>query len=792
MALTPQEIAELDAYFGNAKQGSSGVWAGVGKTIGLDPETTKDVAKAIPSKAAEGIARLPFWANDLVNSAAQGITRLGGAAYEGLGGELSVEQAKALTNFKPVYGSDELAIEPLKEAGVPFYEPKTPLGKAAGTIAELGTSVYGTVKAPQIVEGAVNATKRLARVNPEKVASFRQAGITPTLADVSDSNVVKTAQNLVGEVPFSAGIIDKARTQTFDDAEKLLKSVGLGEAKTPAQAGQVVREGLLSYKSKGQQVIGKLYDNFDKYVPATEKIQARPIGAAISEITARPTEGLQKLFQKSEGGRFTKTIIDDLSVNNGILPYNAIKNYRTLIGGKLKDSFLLKTEDEAVYSRLYGALTDTMREAAKAKGPQALKAFERANAVNAAFMQKMQTKIEPLLKKPEVEQLFNSVLTNSKIGAKSQSVMNSLDRESQNIVRGSLIKQMGDDVANEFSATKFATKFKGLEPEARNAMMTGLSATEKNKLTKAVDALLEVKGTAGKANNSRTAYTGIMAGLPAGAYFSPTTTGASLATANISARLMTKQKFINWLASAPKAMTKNPEAYLSRLSAVAAADVSLADDVDRFKRSVIEPTPLKAAPALTNDDIRLLDDYFKNEQPPAPTNDNVPVEPLIPSVGQQGALPDSIKQNEGLRHVAYVDTIGNRTVGYGFNMDSGVARKVWKKAGLQRDFDAVYDGQEALSDLDAEALGTASFNIALDDATSLYDNFPNLSEPRQKALLDLSYQLGKTRLKEFDKFNAAVRAGKWNEAVRQLLKTKYATQVPKRSREVARQLLRDA
>ena len=49
-----------------------------------------------------------------------------------------------------------------------------------------------------------------------------------------------------------------------------------------------------------------------------------------------------------------------------------------------------------------------------------------------------------------------------------------------------------------------------------------------------------------------------------------------------------------------------------------------------------------------------------------------------------------------------MDTTGNKTVGYGFNMDSAFMR-VWDRAGVQSDSKRVYNGEQALSPAEAEA-----------------------------------------------------------------------------------------
>lgn len=156
------------------------------------------------------------------------------------------------------------------------------------------------------------------------------------------------------------------------------------------------------------------------------------------------------------------------------------------------------------------------------------------------------------------------------------------------------------------------------------------------------------------------------------------------------------------------------------------------------------------------------------------------------------SLPSDIKKDEGLKHSVYYDATGNKTVGYGFNMDSGIAKRAWKTAGIPVPFDAVYSGNAAISDAHAQALGNTSFNIATQDASDIYKDLGRLSQSRQEALLNLSYQLGKPTLQKFKSFNSAVNRGAWPEAVRYLLKSDYAQQAPGRAREVARKLLRNS
>lgn len=159
---------------------------------------------------------------------------------------------------------------------------------------------------------------------------------------------------------------------------------------------------------------------------------------------------------------------------------------------------------------------------------------------------------------------------------------------------------------------------------------------------------------------------------------------------------------------------------------------------------------------------------------------------------EQSALPPDLAADEGLRLTAYNDTEGFRTVGRGLNLDSGIARNVWKAAGIDVPFDDVYAGKAGITQAQADKLAMQSLKIAMEDASALYKDLPDYSQSRKEALINLSYQMGRPNLAEWTNFNAAVRGGKWTEAARILLKSDYGRKYKNRANGIARKLLRDA
>lgn len=181
--------------------------------------------------------------------------------------------------------------------------------------------------------------------------------------------------------------------------------------------------------------------------------------------------------------------------------------------------------------------------------------------------------------------------------------------------------------------------------------------------------------------------------------------------------------------------------------------------------------------------------YQQAPQPqPAPT-----LEPLdFPQQQKPQSSLTPTQQNEGFRGTVYNDMMGNPTIGYGFNLNSGIAPKVWEQAGFDpKALPLVKAGKLSISEQHGEALYRAAEKIATDDARKYVSNFNELSEPRKAALIDLSYQLGYPRLAKFETVKKHIENGKFALAARELTASKWFKQTGKERRNwVLQQLVR--
>ena len=127
---------------------------------------------------------------------------------------------------------------------------------------------------------------------------------------------------------------------------------------------------------------------------------------------------------------------------------------------------------------------------------------------------------------------------------------------------------------------------------------------------------------------------------------------------------------------------------------------------------------------------------------------------------------EQLKVDEGLRLQPYRCTAGALTIGYGRNLD------------------AVGITQE-----EADIMLRADVEIAEKGAQALVgDVWTALSPTRQAVLINMTFNLGRTRLAAFKNFLAALRAADYQTAADEMLDSRWATQVGDRAYRLARQM----
>lgn len=130
-------------------------------------------------------------------------------------------------------------------------------------------------------------------------------------------------------------------------------------------------------------------------------------------------------------------------------------------------------------------------------------------------------------------------------------------------------------------------------------------------------------------------------------------------------------------------------------------------------------------------------------------------------------IKEYIKLNEGLRLKPYRCSAGKLTIGYGRNLEDVGISKTEAEYFLAGDIGRSY---EALVDI----FGQHLFSI--------------LTYNRKMVLVDMIFNLGRKGFLRFKKMIRAIKENDFDEAEIQLLNSRYATQLPSRSKRNARMM----
>lgn len=130
---------------------------------------------------------------------------------------------------------------------------------------------------------------------------------------------------------------------------------------------------------------------------------------------------------------------------------------------------------------------------------------------------------------------------------------------------------------------------------------------------------------------------------------------------------------------------------------------------------------------------------------------------------------EAIKRHEGLRLKAYRCPAGVWTIGYGHTKNV-------------KDTDSI-------SLIQAEKYLIDDLLIAEKDIRSLVYNYELISPKRQDALVNLCFNLGKTRLSKFGNFLSYVRRSEWASAASALQHSLWFKQVGNRGKDIVKMII---
>jgi lysozyme len=173
---------------------------------------------------------------------------------------------------------------------------------------------------------------------------------------------------------------------------------------------------------------------------------------------------------------------------------------------------------------------------------------------------------------------------------------------------------------------------------------------------------------------------------------------------------------------------------------------------------------------------------FSPQQEPAPM---AAVAATQQATQQAAPAPDfgeslylQLLQHEGTRQYSYKDRDG-RSIGIGFNLNDKDNQRILADMGYN--VQNVIAGKVRLTEPVIRSLYETSVAKATKDANKWIPNLSEQPEDVQKAVIDMSFNLGATRLGGFVKTRAALINKDYKEAAKQMMDSPWAKQVGKRA-----------
>lgn len=491
-------------------------------------------------------------------------------------------------------------------------------GAAAGLTQALGggpgAQALAELAAPTGPALAASGARRLVRGGAagqqaiqQAIQEAGQAGTFPTVGQAlatgvgpqgAQAKAAALTEGALSRVPFGAsGRMQRVAEQQAEDVgstlERLVSSLGRG---TPDDAGRALERGLgdegflARFRGKTEQ----LANRFAQQVPQDTPVEINKTKELLAELTPRfeTAPGFESLVS-SPLIRQTREALQNVNQ----VPFQELRLIRSGIGRRLSSPSLVDDIPRGDLKRLYGALSEDLKGAAKRAGPQAEKAFDAQNKFYRQGLKRIDDFIEPLLRKKTPEQVFESLLpTSGKINvSKVRQIRSSLKPAQWDAVVSATLARMGRQVPSgpgpgqplgDFNIESFLTAWNKLGPKGRQALLSGKRYGGLAKDLEAVANTAErVRAlNAATRNPSGTAQAlaqsaAIGGGGAAAFLYAPWLTTASIAASYSLSRLMTSPTFVKWLARSGRLPVAQIPAALTRLANSVRSDDELQNDV---------------------------------------------------------------------------------------------------------------------------------------------------------------------------------------------------------------------
>jgi hypothetical protein len=533
-------------------------------------------------------------------------------------------------------------------------------GITSGLVNEINPEWAGVASfAPQVAGATIAGASKLAvrggetgrRNMEQRIVDLKNGGIEkPSVGLASGNRAVMGLENILAQTPFSSDLFLTRSKENI--AGMQAKTNQLRDAISPefgpVVAGEAIQADLRgpfrdrinattrALNDRVGQEVGPNFFTLPENSLVTSRAMSTPIPGApatsgslinnriagiadnlASDVVGTVIPGNPLMNAPDRYQRFDGVI----SNTPPGIPFNTLKNLRTSIGEEAGSNAIMGTPEQAQFKRLYGAMSEDMRQAVNAadrqnagvpvgplqpsQQPGAI-ALNRANRYYSTAMDRAE-ELNGIANRNTPEGAYKAVAGSLNSGPTIyERLRGTIDPKTRQKLVATIVDDLGRANPGQqgadgdaWSPRTFLTNFSKLnENGGGKALFTRLpggKAHADNLLDIAKTA--EMLGDASKvwANPSGTAPAltarGTIYALTAGAFFHPLTAAATaggLAAGNVASRLLLNPMFSNWLAKAPTVSPDKMRTYAQRLVANAdlSGDKQLKQDVKTYLRLV--------------------------------------------------------------------------------------------------------------------------------------------------------------------------------------------------------------
>ena len=478
---------------------------------------------------------------------------------------------------------------------------------AAERMTDFAFGSVGQAVAPLILKGfkgSLVGFGKAAVKSRERLKAFIDAGVSPTLGQVSQKRGIQTVEMVLGNFPGSSGRIashalkaqDDLGKIAFNSASKLInKTLPASEVEVGKAITQGIKNGVNAsdgFIGRFQSRVGQLFEEASQLVPKNTLVSLESTLTKLKDLVSpiKGAEATSLILKNQFLDDIFKGLQTDLKKNGGKLSWEAVKALRSKIGNKLSSFDLIPDVDKAQLKLIYGALSEDLKLTAKGISKQAYNKILRADKYYSKGLKRIEDYLQPITKVGDPDRIVSVLLNSAKEGAsRINAIKKSLNPDQYKIFLSSVIDRLGriqpaqaigGDIlegSGKFSSETFLTNWSRLSDKAKEALFTGKGWSKE--MIKDFDNIVKIssiirqsgktfKNPSGTAD--RVVGQGIVLGGGATAFTgNPAFIGGVLTFiggANISSRLFTNPSFIKWLAQGTKiASTKGMDGILTHI-----------------------------------------------------------------------------------------------------------------------------------------------------------------------------------------------------------------------------------